>query len=90
MGELLKGKVVVVTGGNKGLGRAMAVAAEGATLVIGGRTEKDGQEAVFNLNIRAAFFCAKHAVASMMGHSGDILHPARPARGRPFDPAGLL
>ena len=26
MGELLKGKVIVVTGGNKGLGRAMAVA----------------------------------------------------------------
>jgi len=48
VGDLLKGKVVVLTGGNKGLGRAMAVvaAAEGASVVIGGRTEKDGQETI--------------------------------------------
>jgi NAD(P)-dependent dehydrogenase (short-subunit alcohol dehydrogenase family) len=155
MGELLKGKVVVVTGGNKGLGRAMAVAAasEGATLVIGGRTEKDGQEAlaeirsvsrspaqfvrcdltrvedcaglihgtekefgridglinyagilpagtlaeseealfneVFNLNIRAAFFCTKHAVASMMGRGGgSIINTGSPHQyGGQFDRA---
>jgi NAD(P)-dependent dehydrogenase (short-subunit alcohol dehydrogenase family) len=158
MGELLRGKVVVVTGGNKGLGRAMAVAAasEGATLVIGGRTEKDGQETlaeirsvsartstaarfircdltrveecrgliesaekelgridglinyagilpagtlaeseeslfneVFNLNIRAAFFCAKHAVASMMKNGGgSIINTGSPHQyGGQFDRA---
>ncbi|OHD74141.1 MAG: hypothetical protein A2V99_17225 [Spirochaetes bacterium RBG_16_67_19] len=136
MGDLLKGKHVVVTGGNKGLGRALAIAAaaDGAKVAIGGRTEKDGQETlreissrtsiparfircdltrveecgrlireaeeafgpvnglinyagilpagtlvesdealfnnVFNINIRAAFFCTKHAITSMLAHGG--------------------
>jgi NAD(P)-dependent dehydrogenase (short-subunit alcohol dehydrogenase family) len=155
VGDLLKGKIVVVTGGNKGLGRAMAVAAaaEGATLVIGGRSEKDGQETlseiravspcparfvrcdltrvsecrglietaekefgridglvnyagilpagtlteseeslfneVFDLNIRAAFFCSKHAVISMMKNGGgSIINTGSPHQyGGQFDRA---
>ncbi len=48
MGEILKGKVIVITGGNKGLGRGLAIAAgqQGATVVIGARTERDGIEVV--------------------------------------------
>jgi len=155
MGDLLKGKVVVVTGGNKGLGRAMAVAAaaEGAKVVIGGRTERDGEETlqeitarsssparfircdltkveeckgliegaerefgpidglinyagilpagtldeseealfndVFNLNIRAAFFCVKHAIRSMISHGGgSIINTGSPHQyGGQFDRA---
>jgi len=155
MGMLLKGKHIVVTGGNKGLGRAMAVAAaaEGARVVICGRSQEDGQETlreiasvcgsparfvradltrveeckrvvneaeqafgpltglvnyagilpsgtltesderlfndVFNLNIRAAFFCTKYAVESMMRNGGgSIINTGSPHQyGGQFDRA---
>ena len=46
--ERLKGKVIVISGGTKGVGRAFAEAAgrEGAKVVIGGRDEKAGEEVV--------------------------------------------
>ena len=49
--ERLKGKVIVISGGTKGVGRAFAEVAgrEGARVVIGGRDEKAGKEAVRNI-----------------------------------------
>jgi NAD(P)-dependent dehydrogenase (short-subunit alcohol dehydrogenase family) len=45
---ILSDKVIVVSGGNKGIGRAVAVeaACQGAAVVIGGRTAADGEAAV--------------------------------------------
>ena len=49
--ERLKNKVIVISGGTKGVGRAFAEVAgrEGAKVVIGGRDEKSGKEAVRNI-----------------------------------------
>ncbi len=48
MARMLAEKVIVVTGGTKGLGRATAAAAgrEGARVVVGGRDEQAGRETV--------------------------------------------
>jgi NAD(P)-dependent dehydrogenase (short-subunit alcohol dehydrogenase family) len=48
MGSRLAGKVVVVTGGTKGIGKGIAqmCAAEGANLILSGRNEQDGQQTV--------------------------------------------
>ena len=50
----LDGKVVVVNGGTKGVGRAIAVAvaSEGALAVIGGRNGEDGTKAVAEIKDR--------------------------------------
>ena len=47
----LKDKVIVISGGTKGVGRAFAEVAgrEGAMVVIGGRDEKAGKEAIRNI-----------------------------------------
>ena len=47
----LKDKVIVISGGTKGVGRAFAEVAgrEGAKVVIGGRDEKAGKEALRNI-----------------------------------------
>ena len=47
----LKDKVIVISGGTKGVGKAFAEVAgsEGARVVIGGRDEKAGKEAVRNV-----------------------------------------
>lgn len=47
----LSGKVIVISGGTKGVGRAFAEVAggEGARVVIGGRDEKAGKEAARNI-----------------------------------------
>ena len=52
--ERLKGKVIVISGGTKGVGRAFAEVAgrEGARVIIGGRDEKAGKEAGAALSIR--------------------------------------
>jgi NAD(P)-dependent dehydrogenase (short-subunit alcohol dehydrogenase family) len=44
--RVLSGKVVLVNGGTKGLGRGVAIAAarQGARVVIGGRSQQDGGE----------------------------------------------
>ena len=49
--ERLKDKVIIISGGTKGVGRAFAEIAgrEGAKVVIGGRDEKAGKEAVRNI-----------------------------------------
>ncbi len=49
--ERLKGKVIVISGGTKGVGRAFAEVAghEGAKVVIGGRDEKAAKEALRNI-----------------------------------------
>lgn len=49
--ERLKGKVIVISGGTKGVGRAFAEVAgrEGAKVVIGGRDEKAAKEAIRNI-----------------------------------------
>lgn len=48
MGDKLSEKVIVITGGTKGIGRGVAVSAaqEGAKVVIGGRSIEDGEEVV--------------------------------------------
>jgi NAD(P)-dependent dehydrogenase (short-subunit alcohol dehydrogenase family) len=48
MDLFLKDKVIVINGGTKGLGRgaALALAREGAKVVIGGRNELDGNEII--------------------------------------------
>lgn len=52
----LKDKVIVISGGTKGVGRTMAEVSgrEGAKVVIGGRDEKAAKEAVRNINIFGA------------------------------------
>lgn len=52
----LDGKVIVVNGGTKGVGRAIAVAVagEGAFTVIGGRNESDGNKVVAEIKERYA------------------------------------
>lgn len=49
--ERLKNKVIVISGGTKGVGRAFAEVAgrEGAKVVIGGRDEKAGKEIIRNI-----------------------------------------
>jgi len=49
--ERLKNKVIIISGGTKGVGRAFAEVAgrEGAKVVIGGRDEKAGKQAVRNI-----------------------------------------
>lgn len=49
--ERLKNKVIVISGGTKGVGRAFAEVAgrEGAKIVIGGRDEKAGKEVIRNI-----------------------------------------
>jgi len=44
----LAGRVVLITGGNAGIGRAAAIefAKQGAKVVVGGRREKEGEEVV--------------------------------------------
>lgn len=51
--ERLKGKVIVISGGTKGVGRTMAEVCgrEGAKVVIGGRDEKVAKEALRNIRI---------------------------------------
>jgi NAD(P)-dependent dehydrogenase (short-subunit alcohol dehydrogenase family) len=48
MGGRLAGKVVVVTGATKGIGKGIAImcAGEGANVVVSGRSEKDGLQVV--------------------------------------------
>lgn len=140
MPKMLEGKNIIVTGGNKGLGRAMAVAAaiEGARIIIGSRSvdagddtlkeikEKSGNDAlfvqsdltnvdeckklidtavkevgdvfglinyagilpaatieeteaelfnsVFDLNVRASFFCIKYVLPSMYKIGGGLYY----------------
>lgn len=49
----LKDKVIIISGGTKGVGRAFAEVAgrEGAKVIIGGRDEKAAKEAIRNINI---------------------------------------
>lgn len=49
--QRLKGKVIVISGGTKGVGRAFAEVAgqEGAKVVIGGRDEKAAKETIRNI-----------------------------------------
>lgn len=51
MNKRLNGKVIVISGGTKGVGRAFAEVAgqEGAKVVIGGRDEKAAKEAIRNI-----------------------------------------
>ena len=54
--ERLKDKVIVISGGTKGVGRAFAEVAsrEGAKVVIGGRDEKAGKEVLRNIHINGS------------------------------------
>jgi NAD(P)-dependent dehydrogenase (short-subunit alcohol dehydrogenase family) len=54
MGNLLENKVVVITGGTKGIGKGIALmsAQEGAKVVINGRNEQDGERVVREISER--------------------------------------
>jgi len=71
--RLLEGKTIVVNGGTKGIGRAVAVEAgrRGATVVVGGRSEPDGAEVVKEIEAggsRAVFIrCDLHKVEDCQG-----------------------
>lgn len=138
MDELLKNKVIVISGGTKGVGRGIAVEAakQGAKVVFGGRDRKAAEEilkiiheskndavfvqvdllkiedcerlfqeairiygridgfvnyagitlaaaitecdedtfdSIFDINIKAAFFCMKFAIQCMKEHGGSIV-----------------
>jgi len=50
--RLFAGKVVLITGGNAGIGRAAAIAfaKQGAMVVISGRREKEGLDVIAEIN----------------------------------------
>ena len=86
MGELLKDKVIVITGGNSGLGKAMAISAalEGAKVVIGCRNsvkgeptvkeikEKTSKEAIFIVGDLSKVSACEHLIKETERKYGNI------------------
>ena len=72
MENMLRGKVAIITGASKGIGRATALlfASEGALVVAGGRAEKD--LASLRAEIRAA---GKGDCVYVAGNVDDPMNP---------------
>lgn len=83
--ELLKGKVIVISGGTKGIGKAVALEAikEGASVVIGGRDQEAAEKIIQQAeSIREGSCAFEYTDLHQVFHCENLFHRAEECYGR--------